>query len=343
MKPINIYNSSKIEDLYKKLEKSSFINFPTDIKFQHFNYDWELIQFICTWRKKQENAEIILKENLEVDSFDKYTILNLIGFCLVDKIIHKQTDIKKDILSRFKDFVKHMNSVSFKEYKDSEFVKGQRYDFIFLGGYKNEYLKFFYKNKEEFKSQIEIKNFLNNFKFNDDIKTIIYELLSNTDKHGRWDIQEKKIENSIRGITINRQNFLAKGAKEAFLQKFPQYKGFLTAKEYHSICIFDNGEGIAKKILGESPQNYEETIEAIEKAFKEFTTSSNIPNSGMGLHFVRESVEALRASLYIRTGNVELNHIPSSNNLYPRFRFKDLRFSVIGTLVKILIPVKDNE
>lgn len=353
-------NLNKIGTLYKDIikNKDTKLYLSPNIKFKHLGGSCLAIQFICSWQRYNECASIILDKQIDIDNLDFKSELLLVAFYLAKKVLFNGNDIKKDILIKFIPFVKNMNSKSLDGYFKQ--VKAREYKFLFLHKAENEFLKLFYNDNKYIKSKKDIKNLIGNIleksnsnisknkydKNLDNIKEIIYEVLHNTDKHGRRDINQIEISKNIRGLSINISN-ITDDSRQSFLKNQQKYSDFLqNVEELLTISIFDSGEGIVKKYIETTSNkkintmNVEEQKTTLLEVFMPNVTSSKIPNSGMGLTYVKDNIKKLKGLLSIKTNALELFFTPSEEG------YEDELIDCVpcvGTSVIILIPLNFKE
>lgn len=357
-KILKLTDINQLTDLYQNLESANKLYFKPKIKFKHLGGSWEISQFLCSWKERNEEAVIVLDDQLKIDNLDFKSELLLIAFFLSEKVVYKSSEKKDYLLSKFIPFVRNMNSPTLEEY-----IKGcepREIKFLCLGGAKNEYLRLFY-NGESFKSKTDVENLIKDlFIYHHsaiktkafplekltEIKEIVYEAFNNTDKHGSRDIQGKKISKSIRSLDISIVDMNEKN-KIPFVEKNKDYEEFLeNVKQLLVISIFDNGEGVVKKYIEttsdkkEANMTFEDKKETLKKVFLPKVTSSAIPNSGMGLTYLKECVKRLNGMLSISTNSLKLNLIPKKEGYEEEIMEVSHRS---GTLITVLIPIKNTE
>lgn len=355
---LKLTNIDDIPKLYKNINSSNQLFLSTNIKFKQFAI-WDIIQFICSWKKKHpKNTEILLHKLINVENINKEDEILLTAFFSADKVIYKDEDKRMGLLQSFIPYVKSMNSSQY----NSE--SGKKIKFLFFGGATNEFLKSFY-NENIFKHRQEVVPFIKTLLWNARFKTddkitqiaeIIYELIHNTDKHARLDLDNNYIKRSVRALSIDFIEFSNKD-KDGFLNKYEHYRGFLSdVKKVLSISVFDNGEGIIKKYndtlceIGKKDKKTEylddaEKLEILKEAFKHGTTSSTIPNSGMGLFYVQEKIKEIKGSLSIKTNSLDFFMSPnlkkidamSSDEYHTIITGNNSAYT--GTSITLLIPL----
>jgi hypothetical protein len=362
-KQFKLTQVNTLPNLYKEMYYHNKLILSTNIKFTNMGASWDIVQFLCSWQREKEKISIILYDALNIEKLNFNDEGLLVACYLADSVIYKEQDIKYDLLKKFVPFVENMNNNSLENYLKEK--RAKEIKFICLGGVKNEFLKFFYyydknKNKYIFKPKGEIQKFIGNIfetpnlpivykKYNQNlsnIKEIIYELFSNTDKHGGRDIEDKKIDKSVRSLSLDFISFSDENRK-SFLENQEEYKPFLkNVTEVLAISIFDNGEGMVKKYVEttsdkkEHELSFKDKKEILEKVFLPNITSSKIPNSGMGLTYAKESIQALNGLLTIKTNSLKLFLSPNKDKDKEYIETFEESSHHIGTLITVLIPLK---
>jgi len=349
---------NQLTSLRKTIYRSPKLYLKSDLKFKYLGGSWEAIQFLCTWQRIHKKVFIELDKQLSLENINYRNELPLIAFFLSTEVLYQRIDERNKLLTKFIKFVETMNSPTLSEYLKNN--RAREFKFICLGGAKNEYLRLFYRNKkfrtkneiiaifkstfQSVNSPIKKKEYL--IKNLSGIVEIIYEVLSNADKHGSRDIEHNKIPQSIRSIDINFVNFTATN-KEAFLANHPHFLRFLSpVRQLLVISIFDNGEGIVKKYYEttnteskkEADLTFEVRKDILKEVFNTGNTSSKIPGSGMGLVYVKDNIQKLKGAFFISTGSLLVNFYPKVDGKYS-MQIKEVSYQV-GTLFTVLIPLE---
>ena len=361
-KTLKLTNIDQIDNLYKSLEGHSKLYLSPNIKFVNIDATMKIVQFLCTWQRKNEEVSIILNNQTDLDHLNPKDLVLLVAFYLSKEVFYRGENKKDDLLDKFIPFVENMNNPSLERYFKK--IRAREVRFICLEGKKNEYLQLFYKEDHEtesgyrIKPKREIEDLLNQiyednclkiskqYKFPSKklsrINEIIYEIFSNTDKHGSRDIDQNKIKKSIRSLSIDIFS-LSKADRDGFIKNHPHFGSFLNnKKDVLIVSIFDNGEGIVKKyvetkgINKEDEMDFSEKKKILKEVFVAETTSSEVPNSGMGLTYVEEAVKELEGALLIRTGTVELFTVFNKNT--DGDSMKEIN-PCVGTLMTVFIPL----
>lgn len=352
-KPLELGDHRDIQALYTNIHNNK-LYLSTNIKFKHLGGGWDIIQFLCSWKKANSKASIILNNQVNINKLNFFDEVLLIAFYLADEILFKGNNIKKNLLAKFIPFVKNMNSPTLNGYLEN--IRAREIKFICLSGAKNEFLQLFYNKDKTFKSKEDVEDLISALlnapnskrrkKYLDNIgpiKEIIYEAFSNTDQHGRRNIAQNEMPENIRALTINFISFNNEN-KKSFLHHQKHYKNFLRdVKDILAISIFDSGEGIVKKYIEtvgpkkEKYMDFESRKRVLKKVFLPGMTSSKIPNSGMGLTYIKNCVMDINGLLSLRTNTLELFFSPTHKNKYQE-HINEVSPSV-GTLITVLIPL----
>lgn len=354
-KPLKLVNLQDVYTLYANIGNNK-LHLSPNIKFINLGGSWNIIQFICSWQRRHEKVSIILNNQVNIDGLNFCDEVLLVAFYLADEVLFQEIDIKKELLVKFIPFVENMNNHSLKDYFEN--IRARESKFLFLDRVRNEFLIFFYNKNKTFKSKEEIESLIENIfiKFKchmeskqynhnlNDTKTIIYEALSNTDRHGCRDISQTKIPKNIRALSIVFSSF-NDGNREPFLKNQKHFKDFLdNVKDVVVISIFDSGEGIVKKYIETTgpkkiaEMNFEEKKDTLQKVFLAGVTSSKIPNSGMGLTYIKECIKKQKGLLAIRTNGLELFFTPTQQGDY-QDHIGGIDDPCVGTLITVLIPL----
>lgn len=200
----------------------------------------------------------------------------------------------------------------------------------------------------------------------DDINTIVWELLKNTDEHAKTDyLGQIKLLPSTRGLFMkvhrsSKNNFIT-NTKHEGLREY--YKDALDNEEYSfflEISVFDSGPGLIKRFLGrewDKDRAIEKNVETIKNCL--FKGQSSVKsnegiNKGFGLDEVLNLLDKKRGFLKIRTGNVSLykNLIkskykkfenPSEIELFDWQTLSNENYTIMpsteGSLVTLAIPL----
>ena len=358
---LKLTHDNQLQNLYQNIDKSNTLQLSLDIKDLHFDEEWQIIQFICSWAKRHPECEVKLFEQTKIANLDEKNNILLVASYITQKTTLKRIDIKQEILNKFAPYVNRMNG---KLSDIDKYPNEGKLTFFCFGGTKNEFSHHFYNNNvneecgKKIKEESDIRNFIEKSlnilqkqkKLSDKIQHItkcVYEFFSNTDKHGRTSVKHIPIKSSVRALSFRFVRF-SKSNRESSLSKSDRYRIFL---EKHSqmliISIFDNGEGIIKRDIElttnkkEDSLTFDERRGIFSKIFDEGITSSTIPNSGQGLSFAQKSIQDLKGAYLISANGIELFYSPDETGVYGE-KYEESHART-GTLVTLLIPVEMKE
>ncbi len=152
----------------------------------------------------------------------------------------------------------------------------------------------------------------------DDINTIVWELLKNTDEHATTDyLGQIKLLPNTRGLFMkihrsSKNNFISntkhEGLKEYYIDALDddEFSFFL------EISVFDSGPGLIKRFLGKEwsdDRAIEKNVDTIKNCLfkgQSSVKSNEGVNKGFGLDEVLNLLDKKRGFLKIRTGNVSV-------------------------------------
>ena len=367
-KTFRLTKVQQIPSLYEVIQDIKILYLKLNIKFRGLGAEWEAIQFICSVQRLNKSIHMKLDSQLIIDDIKFNEPLPLISIYQSNEVEHKNIDKRDILLEKFIPFVRLMNSIDIPSYlrqkktEDLKFIR--KFQFICLGGARNEYLNFFYSNRV-LKDKESIERFLRNIlryrvrletKSNfpierlKDICEIVYEAFSNAARHGSISIDSKKIYKSVRALDISFIN-LTKTDIPPLVKNYRHLEDLLTITEkLLFISIFDNGEGIVKKYVEalssdkEATMSFEEKAKVLQRVFMPNVTSSKDPNSGMGLTYIKNNIQKLNGALSISTGNLYLNMTPHRDGTgsitYNDSAIEEVPYRV-GTLIFIIIPLSN--
>lgn len=160
----------------------------------------------------------------------------------------------------------------------------------------------------------------------DSLGELLFELVENTDQHGKSDFTSAHSERSVRGlivdyklITGNQQSQTIGGENTVITEYLEGIRDKNRTVHLLEISIFDSGTGIAESLKNSVPLdisniNYEAQV--ISKSFaKGITSKSNPIGYGRGLHNVRKVLSDRKGFVSIRTGRVSLYRDFNKNDL----------------------------
>ena len=343
-------NIADIKEIYENIEQCNALEVSPNIKFKHLGGSAQIIQLLCTWQRTHSDCSIVLNKqtNIESTKFEKNEVL-LVAFYIAKEVLQSEKEIRKKVLKGFIPFVMGMHELSSGQ--------GREHKYLFFQGARNEFLIPFYENKI-FRQESDVLEVIGQLirtsasaisdgSFSGDlecIRIIIYELLSNTDKHGRRDVDNIEILKNVRGLFIDIHDFSNEN-RMSFVKNQVNYAHFLTnVKQVLAISIFDSGEGIVRMYKGiksnqkENYMTFEEKEKVLKEVFLPGASSSEVRNSGMGLTYVEECIKKLRGLLSIKTDTLEYFLSPTIDGEYEDMCKECL--PCVGTSIVALIPLK---
>ncbi|QQX78951.1 sensor histidine kinase [Shewanella sp. KX20019] len=148
----------------------------------------------------------------------------------------------------------------------------------------------------------------------DDLGQVIYELIENTEQHGKLEINTGQVNKSVRGLVIDYKLISKEQTSESIGGKDSAITAYLEGirvdnRTVHllEISIFDSGEGILKSFSSNSilDISIEDEVEVVEKSFaKGVTSKADSQGYGRGLFNVRSVLDKRKGFISLRTGRV---------------------------------------
>jgi len=335
----NKINNDTIEDLLKQVNNASSdsdLEVPVEFNYRGFGIIPSLFLVFFTWVRKCKGKLIIpidAADNAAIESFVNdyfgYTLLSTIwksteivnteGVSLKDQCrkytgkMHNKIDFFSDLPNEsllipcFDHYSKekglsHWFYINDFKFAASPSVLSNTVYRIF------EYLGRIYKNKINTSTTKSL----------DDLQTIVWELLKNTDDHAKKDyLNQTELSPNTRGVFFR----IHRSSKAKFIEHANKHKGL--EKYYNSalneaenfileISVFDSGQGMVKRFLGKNWTDNvttEEEVNTIKKCLiKGITSVSGFQgkHKGFGLDNVLQTLDTHKGFLRIRSGNVSL-------------------------------------
>jgi len=148
----------------------------------------------------------------------------------------------------------------------------------------------------------------------DDLGQVIYELIENTEQHGKLEVNTGKVKKSVRGLIIDYKLINKEQTSESIGGKDSTITDYLEAiridnRTVHllEVSIFDSGEGIFKSLESDNASNFsiEDEVAVVEKSFaKGVTSKSDSQGYGRGLFNVRSVLNQRKGFISLRTGKI---------------------------------------
>jgi hypothetical protein len=152
----------------------------------------------------------------------------------------------------------------------------------------------------------------------DDLQTIVWELLKNTDDHAKKDyLNQNELSPNTRGVFFrihrsSKSNFIEHANKHTGLEKY--YYSALSEMDNFilEISVFDSGPGMVKRFLGANwtdEVTTKQEVNTIKKCLIKRATSVegfHGKHKGFGLDNVLRTLDTQKGFLIIRSGHVSL-------------------------------------
>ena len=175
-----------------------------------------------------------------------------------------------------------------------------------------------------------------------DLGQAIYELVENTEQHGKLEFNTGKVQKSVRGIIVDyklvSENQLSTdiGGENSTVTDY--LEGIRTEnRTVHllEVSIFDSGQGIFKTLESgiKADVSIDEEVKVIEKSFAKGVTSKPDPQGvGRGLFNVRSLLANRKGFLSVRTGRVGVYR---DFNLQPLHEEEQIPLSLFDEMNKL--------
>lgn len=197
-----------------------------------------------------------------------------------------------------------------------------------------------------------------------DLGQVIYELIENTEQHGKLEFNTGRVSKSVRGLIIDYKLITKEQNSESIGGESTAITDYLEGIRANNrtvhlleISIFDSGEGIFKslesnRVLGFS---LEEEVKIVEKSFaKGVTSKADFLGYGRGLFNVRSVLDKRKGFISLRTGQIGVYRDFNLQPLYeseqdPLSLFDEINklnssysklASVEGLACSILVPLR---
>ena len=147
-----------------------------------------------------------------------------------------------------------------------------------------------------------------------DLGHAIYELIENTEQHGKLEINTGKVSKSIRGLVIDYKLITKEQSSESIGGESTAITDYLEGirandKTVHmlEISVFDSGEGIFKTLKSTDDENIsiQNEVDVVKKSFaKGITSKSDYHGVGRGLNNVKNVLAQRHGFISFRTGRI---------------------------------------
>jgi hypothetical protein len=148
----------------------------------------------------------------------------------------------------------------------------------------------------------------------DDLGQVIYELIENTEQHGKLEVNTGKVNKSVRGLVIDYKLISKEQTSESIGGENSAITEYLEGiridnRTVHllEISLFDSGEGIFKSLASSSilDISIEDEVVVVENSFaKGVTSKADSQGYGRGLFNVRSVLDKRKGFISLRTGRV---------------------------------------
>lgn len=147
-----------------------------------------------------------------------------------------------------------------------------------------------------------------------DLGHAIYELIENTEQHGKLEINTGKVSKSVRGLIIDYKLITKEQRSESIGGENTAITDYLegirtNARTVHilEISVFDSGEGIFKTLTSTNNINIsvQDEVDVVKKSFaKGCTSKSDYRGVGRGLNNVKNVLSQRNGFISFRTGRI---------------------------------------
>ena len=196
--------------------------------------------------------------------------------------------------------------------------------------------------------------------FENTLSVSLYELIRNTDEHGRQDDLGNSRRKSLRGFQARKHTLTPKSLSEITAASPPMARycdRLVPARAGNAqvqlieLSVFDSGPGMAASLTGKalSGLSPNEERSAILRCFEKSVSRKNASSAGLGLPNLANAMTAVGGFMRVRTGRCALYHDfaeePSEGygaplQLQDWFERPGQAAAVVGTLFTLLFPLK---
>jgi len=334
--------NDKLEQLYEKLDEE-IINLPQQFKNLRLGLLPKICQLFITALKSNSNTKV---KFYKLESNKEHAVSELLTHpeCLTallmsDSVYEKDREldekkIELELKSKINiDIQKRLNESIFKRaYRVQLFAvdhSAKKYAFpsCFYLSEDSNLLK-----KSQFYTKLLTRlldiipyhftiseNHLNN------LGQVIYELIENTEQHGKFDFNTGKADKSVRGLIIDHNLITKMQTSESIGGENSAITSYLKAIRIANptvhlleISIFDSGQGVFKSLEANNTTDIslKDEVKVVEKSFAKGVTSKPNPHGyGRGLFNVRNVLDERKGFISLRTGRIGVYRDFCSNPL----------------------------
>lgn len=335
----NKINNEVVESLLYQINKSSDdcnLEVPLELIYRGFGLMPSLLLVTFSWMRKSKGKLIIPIDIEDAQNLKKFSN-DYFGYVIVSTVWKSNEIINSDGIPLKEIFRKQTHrmhlKIDFLEQLPNEAVLIPCFDhysnekglshWFYINDFKfadspskleNTVFRIFEYLGKIYKSRINS----NVAKSLDNLQTIIWELLKNTDEHTKKDyLNQIDLSPSTRGLFLklhrsSKKNLIENSNKHIGLENY--YNAALKENDNFilEISVFDSGPGMAKRFLG---ANWKESVTATEEVdiikkclIKGVSSVSGFQgeHKGLGLDNVLHTLNSRKGFLKIRSGHVSI-------------------------------------
>jgi len=331
MRVLSILTNEKLEHLYEKLD-DEVINLPQKFKKLRVGLLPRICQLFITALKSDSNKKV---KFYQLKSSKENAVTNLLEspHCLTallmsDKVYEKDTGLDGDKVAV--ELKSKINLDLQNRLNKSILRKGQRVQLFAVDHSIKKYAfpNCFYSpegtnilKQSDFYANLlrrivkltPTMSTINDEQIND-LGRVIYELVENTEQHGKLEFNSGKVNKSVRGLIIDYQFITKKCSSEKIGGENSAITDYLEAiridnRTVHllEISIFDSGGGILKSLGSDHTLGFslKTEVDVVGKSFaKGVTSKANSLGYGRGLFNVRSILDKRKGFISLRTGEI---------------------------------------
>ncbi|MES2762757.1 MAG: hypothetical protein V4677_11140 [Bacteroidota bacterium] len=387
----NKINNTTVEEILLKVNESTDdynLQLPIDFNYRGFGILPSLLLILFSWVRKSK-GKLIIPISIDNKEAIKNYANDYFGYTVLSTVWKSTEIVNEEGVSLKEDFRKH----TLRMHDKLDFFEGLSNEALLIPCF-DHYSKekglshWFYINNFKYAESPSLLNntiyrifeYLgriyttrinaNSIKLLDNLQTIVWELIKNTDEHAKKDyLNQIELSPNTRGIFIK----IHRSSKAKFIENANNHKGL---EEYYNlalnetdnfmleISVFDSGPGMVKRFLGSKWNENVTTKEEVDTIknclIKGVTSVSGFQgkHKGFGLNNVLQTLNTQRGFLKIRSGHVSLyrNLIDSPyietteidkvelkdwNTMNPS-KFSKMDFTA-GTLITMAYPINETK
>jgi hypothetical protein len=331
MKVPSIITNDEIEQLYEKIG-DDVINLPQQFKTLRLGLLPRICQLFITALKYNPNKKV---KFFQFESSKENAVADLLSspHCLTSTLMSDEVYEKDIVLNEKKTLVElksRINADLQTRLNESIHRTGQRVQLFAVDHSIKKYSfpSCFYspegsnalKQSEFYTKMLERIVELSPTKSNvtegqlSDLGHAIYELVENTEQHGKLEINTGKINKSVRGLVIDYKLITKEQSSESIGGENTAITDYLEGIRVNDrtvhmleISVFDSGEGIFKTLESTNNENVsvQDEVDVVKKSFaKGITSKSDYRGVGRGLNSVKNVLAQRHGFISFRTGRI---------------------------------------